>query len=239
MGTTKDATYLITGSGDIKTPVLESVITDLMEMHTAPTFYICWEGDSKARPSEGLRKVYDHFIDNELPFKLVTSAGNLPHPVIAKNASEILEDDDTESASMHNLSTDVLLLWDDKKQSKSEDLAIGFTDSRHRVFDLSNGMVPIVIESAPQQEKKTPKPVEDKIEPLTEEEIESMPKGVRNQFDRGVTDSDNTEEVEPPKESKLEEATVVYSVILSDLTVIHAHEKMSDAAALELLPEAF
>jgi hypothetical protein len=171
--------------------------------------------------------------------------------VIAKHSSSTLpvgdSDDPGTSTRYLPLDTEVLLLWDNDEQEMSGDMACDFVDAGHRVFDLSNGMTPIVISPPPGETlKKVPNPVEDKIKPLTEEDIESMPKSVRNQFDRGVSEVESvvedTDDTPPhPRHSGMleKEAIVVYTVIYPDGTLATGTEKMSVDNAMSLLPEAY
>ena len=77
-----------------------------------------------------------------------------------------------------------------------------YFDRGHTLLDLTNGMVPIMVTDVdttpPAREADSPTQ-KDEIPPITDEDLESMPDGVRKQLDRSLGDipaSELTEDTE-------------------------------------------
>jgi hypothetical protein len=101
----------------------------------------------------------------------------------------------------------VLVLWSDEFPQHSEGLVCDYFDRGHQLLDLTNGLVPIVVES----EATTPPTLgtdspalKDAMPPLTEADIASMPEGVRKQLDRSLGDATVDELPNPVEDDEVE-----------------------------------
>ena len=188
--------YVIAGRGDVSSEVLEAGLKDLPH---PSTFYVPWIGSQNTRPSEGLRKVYDYLVDEGYDFTLFAKDKSAVHPVIAEAADEVVES----GHSSPELNFDAippdataLILWADDFPQHSEGLVCEYFDRGHTLLDLTNGMTPIMVTddstTPPAHEADSPTQ-KDEIPPITDEDLESMPEGVRKQLDRSLGDSSVSE----------------------------------------------
>ena len=184
--------YVIAGRGDVSSEVLEAGLKDLPH---PSMFYVPWIGSQNTRPSEGLRKVYDYLVDEGYDFTLFAKDKASVHPVIAEAADEVVES----GHSSPELNFDAippdataLILWADDFPQHSEGLVCEYFDRGHTLLDLTNGMTPIMVTNdvptPPTREADSPTQ-KDEIPPITDEDLESMPDGVRKQLERSLGDS--------------------------------------------------
>ena len=186
-------TYVIAGKGDVSQEVLTAGLNDLPGISM---FYVPWIGSQNTRPSEGLRKVYDYLVDGELNFILLAKDKAAVHPAIAEAADEVVESGSS-SPELHfeviPPDATALILWSDEDLSHTEGLVCEYFDRGHPLLDLTNGLTPIEVESdvsttPPAREPDSPIQ-EDALPPLTNEDLESMPAGVRKQLDKSLGDT--------------------------------------------------
>lgn len=223
--------YAITGYGDAPEAVIHEGLRELMASGDT-LFYVPWVGGLKTKPSEGMRKVYDFLVDNNATFTLLAKARDMIHPALAGAAHQIKESG-TEAPDLNfkNLpqETVALILWDEENPERTDALVCEYFDKGHSLLDLSNGLTPINVVS-PVDEPPAPAPVveqEDELEPLTEEDIDSMPPGVKKQFDKAV-------EVEVVSESKVVEQTAERTGGIHVKTSFEAGTESQTAATIEV-----
>ena len=75
-------------------------------------------------------------------------------------------------------------------------MACEFFDRGHPLLDLTNGLTPIEVESTTTPPVREPdSPIqEDEIPPLTDDDMETMPEGIRKQLDKSLGNQDEDEE---------------------------------------------
>ena len=189
-------TYVIAGKGDVSSEVLDAGLKDLPH---PSTYYVPWIGSQNTVPTEGLKKVYDYLVDEGYDFTLVAKDKTAVHPAIAEAADEVVES----GSSSPELHFDVippdataLILWSDEDAEHSHELVCEYFDRGHTLLDLTNGLNPIMVTDVtttpPEGEPDSPTQ-KDEIPPITDEDLESMPDGVRKQLDRSLGDSSASE----------------------------------------------
>ena len=193
--------YVIAGRGDVSSEVLEAGIKDLPH---PSMFYVPWIGSQNTRPSEGLRKVYDYLVDEGYDFTLFAKDKSSVHPAIAEAADEVVES----GHSSPELNFDAvppdataLILWADDFPQHSEGLVCEYFDRGHTLLDLTNGMTPIMVtdESTTPPAHEADSPTQkDEIPPITDEDLESMPEGVRKQLERSLGENEVSELTDKP-----------------------------------------
>ena len=204
-------TYVIAGKGDVSQEVLTAGLNDLPGISM---FYVTWIGSQNTRPSEWLRKVYDYLVDGELNFILLAKDKAAVHPAIAEAADEVVESGSSSPELRFEVippDATALILWSDEDSEHSEGLVCEYFDRGHTLLDLTNGMVPIMVTDVdttpPAREADSPTQ-KDEIPPITDEDLESMPDGVRKQLDRSLGDipaSELTEDTESTEDLTDEE----------------------------------
>jgi len=181
--------YAIAGRGDAPADVITAGLTDLgPDSH----FYVPWVGGSGTRPTPGMMKVYDFLVDNGATFTLIAKDRKAVHPAVSAASADIRESG-TDSPELHFSpippDATALILWDDESPEYNEHLVCEYFDRGHALLDLSNGLVPIEVES-PATDGTRPVPVEpldgDNIEPLTDEDMDSLSPAIRKQLDRSM-----------------------------------------------------
>jgi len=193
--------YVIAGRGDVSSEVLEAGLKDLPH---PSMFYVPWIGSQNTRPSEGLRKVYDYLVDEGYDFTLFAKDKSSVHPAIAEAADEVVES----GHSSPELNFDAvppdataLILWADDFPQHSEGLVCEYFDRGHTLLDLTNGMTPIMVtdESTTPPAHEADSPTQkDEIPPITDEDLESMPEGVRKQLERSLGENEVSELTDKP-----------------------------------------
>ena len=193
--------YVIAGRGDVSSEVLEAGLKDLPH---PSMFYVPWIGSQNTRPSEGLRKVYDYLVDEGYDFTLFAKDKSSVHPAIAEAADEVVES----GHSSPELNFDAvppdataLILWADDFPQHSEGLVCEYFDRGHPLLDLTNGMTPIMVtdESTTPPAHEADSPTQkDEIPPITDEDLESMPEGVRKQLERSLGENEVSELTDKP-----------------------------------------
>jgi hypothetical protein len=199
--------YVIAGRGDVSSEVLAEGLKDLGAGHT---FFVPWVGSQNTAPTEGMKKVYDFLVDNTLDFVLLAKDRASVHPAVATAASQVVESGNVSpELNFDNVPPDAtaLVLWSDEFPQHSEGLVCDYFDRGHTLLDLSNGLVPIMVESGtttpPTLGTDSPA-LKDAMPPLTEEDIVSMPEGVRKQLDRSLGNAAVDELPNPVEDDEVE-----------------------------------
>ncbi len=133
-----------------------------------------------AKPSESESRVINWLIDMEANFML-THNGKAPAEFIEKASVERLDANPARDM-IHYLSKTngtLLLLWDDALVPEMEEICFDAADAGVPILDLTNGLVPIVVDITSEEEAPKPVPTEEvEIEPFSRDEMLSMSIGV-------------------------------------------------------------
>jgi len=133
-----------------------------------------------AKPSESESRVINWLIDMEANFML-THDGKAPAEFIEKCSVERLDANPARDI-IHYLSKTkgtLLLLWDNTQEPVMEEICFDAADAGVPILDLTNGLVPIVVDITPEEEAPKPVPTEEvEIEPFSRDEMLSMSIGV-------------------------------------------------------------
>jgi hypothetical protein len=165
--------YGILGSGITSKNVIEDALNEL----GVDNDFIVTCG---AKPSESEARVINWLIDMEVNYEII-HAGNAPAKFIESASVEQLEASPAREI-IHQLAKrkgTLLLLWDDTQTPVMEEICFDAADAGVPILDLTNGLVPIVVELDEPLEK--PKPIqteEVEIEPFSRTEMLSMSIGV-------------------------------------------------------------
>jgi hypothetical protein len=201
-------TYVIAGKGDVSPEVLAAGLGDLPH---PSMFFVPWIGSQNTRPTDGLRKVYDYLVDEGYDFTLLAKDKAAVHPAIAEAADAVMESGSS-SPELHfdaiPPDATALILWSEEDPEHSEGLVCEYFDRGHTLLDLTNGMTPIqvtdVATTPPAHEADSPTQ-KDEIPPITDEDLESMPDGVRKPLERSLGDSPASE---LPEDAQTDEMSV-------------------------------
>lgn len=148
----------------------EVVVASLDDTVTSAELYVIpWYGTKKI--SQGLEYVYDWVLDTEAKFRvLAMSDGREVPAAIRKNAEEVVTVEDVDSSIVTILSevpstrAAALVMWDDEQAERSLTLASMSLSNGLRTLELTNGLVPIIVddqdedlEVLPVSEPETPR----------------------------------------------------------------------------------
>lgn len=165
------ATYGIIGTGPTKKNIIEDLLNEIGEDNN----YILY---GSHRLSDSEVRVLDWMVNHEVPFTIIAD----------DKTSESFTDESAYSITHKNLTDDaflkelkkkkgtLLLLWDDEREKEMTRIVYLATDMGIQIKDLTNGLVPIVLEdedapAAPQRVETD----EVEIEQFSREELEGMP----------------------------------------------------------------
>ena len=199
--------YVVIGRGDAPGDVISAGLRDLGE---DTHFYVPWLGGKSTEPTAGMKKVYDFLVDAGATFTMLAKARDMPHPALLSNCI-VVKESGSEQPDMNftNIPHDAtaLMLWDDEQAEGHEWMACEFFDRGHPLLDLTNGLTPIEVESTTTPPVREPdSPIqEDEIPPLTDDDMETMPEGIRKQLDKSLGNQDEPDDEE--EEESIEETT--------------------------------
>ena len=191
--------YVVIGRGDAPGDVISAGLRDLGE---DTHFYVPWLGGKSTEPTAGMKKVYDFLVDTGATFTMLAKVRDMPHPALLSNCI-VVKESGSEQPDMNftNIPHDAtaLMLWDDSTEaivSGHEWMACEYFDRGHPLLDLTNGLTPIEVESTTTPPAREPdSPIqEDEIPPLTDDDMESMPEGIRKQLDKSLGNQDEDED---------------------------------------------
>lgn len=160
--------YGVIGSGSASRKVIEASLNDigLEAMYILP-----WYG----KVTDGLEAVYDWIIDNEAIFSIVAQDGAKAVPkALAAKATSVTSVDDVDTHIINTLKNRevtglALILWDQEKEGYSIKIASQAIDLRLPTLELTNGLVPIVLDDEAPITK-----VQD-VEEKEEERVDDLP----------------------------------------------------------------
>jgi len=198
--------YVVIGRGDAPGDVIPAGLRDLgRDTH----FYVPWLGGKSTEPSAGMKKVYDFLVDTGATFTMLAKARDMPHPALLSNCIVVKESGSEQpDLNFTNIPHDAtaLILWDDEpgQAEGHEWMACEFFDRGHPLLDLSNGLTPIEVESTTTPPVREPdSPIqEDEIPPLTDEDLDTMPEGIRKQLDKSLGTVGQVSQVEDEEEEE-------------------------------------
>jgi hypothetical protein len=202
--------YVVIGRGDAPGDVISAGLRDLgKDTH----FYVPWMGGKSTEPLAGMKKVYDFLVDAGATFTMLAKARDMPHPALLSNCV-VVKESGSENPDMNftNIPHDAtaLMLWADELASEHEWMACEFFDRGHPLLDLTNGLTPIEVEldttTTPPAGGPDSPIQEDEIPPLTADDLETMPEGIRKQLDKSLGTVGQTAQSDDEEES-LEGAT--------------------------------
>lgn len=139
--------YGIIGAGSAPRKVIDAALNDL---GTQPLYTIPWYGNI----SKGLEIVYDWVLDNDASFNIVALEGarNIPKS-LANKAQDIVKVNDVDNYILKNLEDNLvsgtLVLWDEDDEPSSTRLAAMSINMDLPTLELTNGLVPIILDNYP------------------------------------------------------------------------------------------
>lgn len=164
--------YGIIGSGTTSKNVIEDTLN---ELGVDNDFIVA----CNAKPSESEARVLNWLIDMEVNYEIV-HAGNAPTKFIEKASVERLTSNPARELTHYLSKTKgtLLLLWDNDLVPEMEEICFDAADGGVPILDLTNGLVPIVVDTTT-EDKPEPVPTEEvEIEPFSRSEMLSMSIGV-------------------------------------------------------------
>lgn len=139
--------YGVIGTGTAPRKVINASLDDI---GLKATYIIPWYGRGPEENS-GLDFVYDWMITNDASYKVVSVLGAKPvHKSIASRAIDIIEVDDVDLSILHELKDAhglATVLWDENNDEYSMKIASLSIDMKLPTLELTNGLVPIILES--------------------------------------------------------------------------------------------
>lgn len=139
--------YGVIGTGTAPRKVINASLDDI---GLKVTYIIPWYGRGPEENS-GLDFVYDWMITNDASYKVVSVLGAKPvHKSIASRAIDIIEVDDVDMSILHELKDAhglATVLWDDRNDDYSMKIASLSIEMKLPTLELTNGLVPIILES--------------------------------------------------------------------------------------------
>ena len=166
------ATYGILGTGPTKKNVIEDALNEIGEDNDFLLY-----GAHRLSSSE--ERVFNWMSDHEVAYTVFYN--DKSNDALVDAAANIIPSQSlTPEAFLKELRKrkgTLLLLWDDENVADMEHIVFIATDLGIEIKDLTNGLVPIVVEGEePKKEKPTPVPTEEvEVDPFTREELEGMP----------------------------------------------------------------
>lgn len=167
--------YGVIGSGSASRKVIEASLNDI---GLEPTFIVPWYG----KVTEGLEVVYDWVVDNEAAFSVVAKDAVKAVPkVLASKATSVIVVEDVDTHIINTLKNReveglALVLWDQDKETYSVSIASKAIDLRLPTLELTNGLVPIVLDDDSSEPEKAEEELPDIGEANYEREtLEMMP----------------------------------------------------------------
>jgi hypothetical protein len=164
---------VILGDGTSSPNVIEESLRDLP---SPKAFSII----AKKTTSDGPSRVYDWLLDNEQEFYSYFH-GDVPKILVSKakhyydcSSEDVLMDFILERAG-DNKAT-ILYLWNERDVATSEREVIALIEQGFEVKDITQGLVPFLIEGDEPQQPKVEVDKKDELVPFNRADYESMPK---------------------------------------------------------------
>lgn len=206
--------YGIVGAGSAPKKVIDAALNDI---GTQSLFIIPWYGSI----SKGLEVVYDWVLDNDVSFSIAALEGVKKVPKsLAEKAGDIVNVDDVNDYILWDLKGKEvpgmsLVLWDEEDETSSTRLAAMSIGMQLATLELTNGLVPIMLDDSPDVQVV----VSDELPDIDEasydrETLEIMPTALvkRMAKDKGFEPKSKEEAVEMLSPTK-EDEKVIGSII--------------------------
>jgi len=217
--------YGVIGSGSASRKVIEASLNDI---GLEPMFIVPWYG----KVTDGLEAVYDWVIDNDASFSIVAKDGVKAVPkALASKATSVTVVDDVDAQILSTLKNRevegmALVLWDQEKETYSVGVASQAIDLRLPTLELTNGLVPIILDDDSAKEESE-LVVEDEMPDIGDtqyerETLEMMPAALvkRMAKDKGFDPKSKEDAVNMLSASDKEVTIGSIIVLLSDGTEI-------------------
>ena len=206
--------YGIVGSGSAPKKVIDAALNDI---GTQPLFTIPWYGHI----SKGLEIVYDWVLDNDAFFNIAAQSGakNVPKS-LAEKAQDVVNVDDVDKYILCDLQDNPtsgmsLVLWDEEDEASSTRIASMSIGMKLPTLELTNGLVPIMLDDSPDVQVVVSDELPDIDEAAYDREtLEIMPTALvkRMAKDKGFEPKSKEEAVEMLSPTK-EDEKVIGSII--------------------------
>jgi hypothetical protein len=213
--------YGVLGAGSAPRKVIEGSLNDI---GFEPLFFVPWYG----RPTSGLEVVYDWLIDNNVSFAVIAADGAKQVPkALATKATSVTYVDDVDAHIVKSLKEReveglALVLWDQDKEGYSVKVASMAIDLRLPTLELTNGLVPIILDGDQPIEEATQEELPDLGDASYEREtLEMMPTALvkRMAKDKGFDPKSKQEAVDMlAPQDKVDVPIGSILIILSDGT---------------------
>lgn len=164
------ATYGIIGTGTTKKNIIEDLLNELGEDND----YLLY---GSHRLSDSEVRILDWLSNHEVSYTVVAD----------DNTSSALEEEAYHTVPCRNLTDEfflkelkkrkgiLLMLWDEEREKEMNRIVHIATDMGIEIKEMTNGLVPIVLEDAPAPAPQRVETDEVEIEQFSREELEGMP----------------------------------------------------------------
>ncbi len=176
--------YGVLGTGVAPKKVIEASLEDL---GTKVHYYVPWYGT----PTEGLECVYDWLLDNEATFTVVANTTTKVPKALASQSADVASISGDvnqyliETLKYQDVKGIALILWDDNLNNASQALAERCIDAGLPTLELTNGLVPIIINDdeaiapvAQPESLEENDPTDESPESFDRSTLENMPAAV-------------------------------------------------------------
>lgn len=168
-------TYGILGTGDVTKGLIED---SLRELSKNGAFIVT----ATARLSASEKRTLTWLRDSETPYTLIHDGEASDDYVDHADVVYVFDQSDITTNMIKMLRKNkgtLLLLWDENRNAEMESICIQAADAGISILDLSNGLVPISVETEEKPEPIQEAPVSEvEVEPFSREEMLSMSIGV-------------------------------------------------------------
>lgn len=208
--------YGVIGSGSASPKVIHASLDDI---GLEPMFIIPWYG----KVTDGLEAVYDWVVNNEAVFSIVAKDGvRAVSKILADKATSITVVDDVDQHIINTLKNReveglALVLWDQEKETYSVSIASKAIDLRLPTLELTNGLVPIILDDDSIEAEETKEDLPDIGETNYEREtLEMMPTALvkRMAKDKGFDPKSKEDAVNMLSNQQPEESENIGSIIV-------------------------
>jgi hypothetical protein len=156
------ATYGILGGGSCPKNIIEDGLKELGV--EGNTFYII----GTKKPSSSEERAFDFLLENEAEFRLVCQSPDTCPKILLDASEDMVKSETPEITIIKTLSQIdgvLLVLWDEDGNEKMDNLVTVAADLGVAVKELSNGLIPIMVQDNPVS--------------FSKEEFESMPTAIQ------------------------------------------------------------
>jgi len=195
-------TYGILGFGNAPKTVIEAALNDI---GTKLNYVVPWYG----KVTDGLEVVYDWLLDNEADFTIISvETGKAVPKVLSEKAEAVEKVKDVDFKILKTLrSKEVpgisLIMWDQENEEESVRISSMSIDMDLPTLELTNGLVPIIVDSEPKEEVRQSPISDDELPEIGEasydrETLEVMPAALvkRMARDKGLATRTKEEAIE-------------------------------------------